>query len=431
MLRLRTQLRKLRTSRFAHSAAWQFQGQSIQLLSQFAYFVIVAHVLGPKGYGTFVACTAIVFTLSPFGPWGAGQVLMKHTSRRREELPVCFGNAIVVTVVFGCILSGILLLLRPYLLPPSVPAFMLAAIALADLICTQLTAVCNLAFLAIDQPKMSAKVIVLSSVLRVIASLILFATSTSPIVWAYLYVTAAFVAVVIQIVLVVRASAVPRVEFKRIWGSLGEGFHFATSLSAQTIYDNIDKAMLARLSTVEAAAIYAVAYRFVDAAAAPLRSLAGATYPEFFRQGHNGVAPAYDFAKRILRRSVIYGLLASLALFFGAGLVPLVMGPKYAESAVALRWLAPLPLIKSIHAFLTDVLTGADHQPARSAIQLGVAAFNILINLWLIRAFSWRGASWSSIASDGALAISLYFVIRWYIRRESATVKRSHNSVAG
>jgi O-antigen/teichoic acid export membrane protein len=107
------------------------------------------------------------------------------------------------------------------------------------------------------------------------------------------------------------------------------------------------------------------------------------------------------------------------------------MGPKYAESAVALRWLAPLPLIKSIHAFLTDVLTGADHQPARSAIQLGVAAFNILINLWLIRAFSWRGASWSSIASDGALAISLYFVIRWYIRRESATVKRSHNPVAG
>jgi hypothetical protein len=32
---------------------------------------------------------------------------------------------------------------------------------------------------------------------------------------------------------------------------------------------------------------------------------------------------------------------------------------------------------------------------------------------------------------NGALAISLYFVIRWYIRRESATVKRSHNSVAG
>jgi O-antigen/teichoic acid export membrane protein len=422
-LRFSAQLRKLLSSRFVQSAGWQFQGQSIQLLSQFAYFVIVAHALGPKGYGTFVACTALVLTLSPFGPWGAGQVLMKYTARRREELPVYFGNALVVTVISGFLLSTILFVLKRYLLPPSVPAVMLGAVALADLICTQLTAVCSLAFLAIDEPKMSAKVIVFSSVLRVVASLILIATSSSPVVWAYLYVAAAVVAVVVQVGQVIRASATPRVDFKRIWSSLREGFHFATGISAQTIYDNIDKTMLARLSTVEAAAIYAVAYRFVDAASAPLRSMAGATYAEFFRRGQNGIAPAYRFAQRILRRSVIYGLLASLALFAGAGLVPMIMGSKYADSAVALRWLSPLPLIKSIHSFLVDVLTGGDHNSARSTTQLGIAVFNVLINLWLIRAYSWRGASWSSIASDGALALSLYLVIRWYIRKESAAGK--------
>lgn len=410
------------------SALWLFQGQGIQLLSQFAYFVVVAHALGPKGYGIFVACTATVLTVSPFGPWGAGQVLVKYTARNREELPVYFGNAILITVVSGILLSAILILLRPFLLPPSVPVLMLAAVALADLICTQITAICNLAFLAIDRPKMSAQVLVLSAVLRVIASFILLATSTSPAVWAYLYVTAAVVAVVVQIAQVARASSTPKVELGRIWSSLREGFHFATSLSAQTIYDNIDKTMLARLSSVEAAAIYAVAYRFVDAAGVPIRSLAAATYPEFFRQGEKGVAAAYGFARRILKRSVLYGLLASIALFACSGLVPLIMGREYAESAVALRWLCPLPLIKSIHAFLTDVLTGGDHQPARSTTQLGVAGFNILINLWLIRVYSWRGASWSSIASDGALAISLYLVIHWFIRKERAAGGLSSDS---
>ncbi len=417
---LRTQLRHLLKSRLLRSAAWLFQGQGIQLLSQFAYFVIVAHALGPRGYGTFVACTATVLTLSPFGPWGAGQVLVKYTARNREQLPVYFGNAILVTVVSGLALSAVLILLRRFILPPTVPALMLAAVALADLICTQITAICSLAFLAIDQPKMASQVLVFSALLRFVASLVLLFTSTSPAVWAYLYTTAAVIAAVIQIVQVARASSAPKVEIGRIWSSLHEGFHFATSLSAQTIYNNIDKTMLARLCTVEAAAIYAVAYRFVDAATVPIRSLAGATYPEFFRQGQNGVAGAYQFARRILRRSVIYGLLASLALFAGSDLVPLVMGREYAESADALRWLAPLPLIRSIHAFLTDVLTGGDHQPARSATQLGVAGFNILINLWLIRVYSWRGASWSSLASDGALAISLYFVIHWFIRREKA-----------
>ena len=427
---LRAQVRDLLKSRLLRSAAWLFQGQGIQLLAQFGYFVIVAHALGPKGYGTFVACTAIVLTLSPFGPWGAGQVLVKYTSRNREELPVCFGNAILITVVSGLALSGIIILLRSFLLPPTVPVLMLAAVALADLICTQITSICSLAFLAIDLPKMSAEVLVFSGLLRVIGSLILLFSSTSPAVWAYLYSAAALIAAVVQVVQVARASSAPRVELRRIWGSLHEGFHFATSLSAQTIYNNIDKSMLARLSTVEAAAIYAVAYRFVDAAAVPIRSLAGAAYPEFFRQGQNGVGAAYSFAKQILKRSVIYGLVASLMLFAGASLVPLLMGRDYAESAVALRWLAPLVLIKSVHAFLTDVLTGGDHQPARSATQLGVAAFNILINLWLIRVYSWYGASWSSLASDGTLAVALFFVIRWYIRRESIARELSAGSTA-
>jgi O-antigen/teichoic acid export membrane protein len=204
-----------------------------------------------------------------------------------------------------------------------------------------------------------------------------------------------------------------------IWKSVREGFHFATSTSAQTIYDNIDKGMLGRFSSVESAAIYAVAYRFVDASALPIRALAAATYPEFFRRGERGVTAAFRFARRILSRSVLYGLFASLILYGCAGLIPLVMGPSFAESSAALRWLCPLPFIKSIHAFLTDTLTGGDQQAVRSAVQLGVAAFNVLINLWLIPAYSWRGASWSSLVTDSVLAIVLYIMIRRHVRKEA------------
>ena len=402
-----------------------FHGQGIQLLSQFTYLVVLTHALGPHGYGTFVACTAVVLVVAPFGPWGAGQVMMKYASRDKRELPLYFGNAIVITVCSGAVLATILLLLRPFILPPSVPPLMLVAVAFADLICTQLTALCSLAFMALDLPKMSAQVLITSGVLRVTASFILLAISSSPATWAYLYVTAAIVAVLFQITQLVRASSMPRIQHRRIWASLREGFHFATSLSAQTIYDNIDKAMLARMSSVEAAAIYAVAYRFIDASTLPIRALAAATYPEFFRQGESGVTSTFRFARRILRKSVLYGLLVSLILFAAAGLVPVIMGSKFTESAAALRWLCPLPFIKSIHAFLTDTLTGGDHQAARSTVQLGVAAFNVLINLWLIRAFSWRGASWSSIITDAALAITLYLVIKRYVLKENSMAARA------
>jgi O-antigen/teichoic acid export membrane protein len=60
-----------------------------------------------------------------------------------------------------------------------------------------------------------------------------------------------------------------------------------------------------------------------------------------------------------------------------------------------------------VHFFLSDALSGAGHQGLRSAIQIGVALFNVLINFWLIPAYSWRGAAWSSIASDALLALGI------------------------
>ena len=84
--------------------------------------------------------------------------------------------------------------------------------------------------------------------------------------------------------------------------------------------------MLARLSTVEAAAIYAAAYRFIEAAILPIRSVANAAYPEFFRLGVQGVTSGFGFARRILRRSILYGLGVAVVLFAAAGFVPMVLG---------------------------------------------------------------------------------------------------------
>jgi O-antigen/teichoic acid export membrane protein len=73
----------------------------------------------------------------------------------------------------------------------------------------------------------------------------------------------------------------------------------------------------------------------------------------------------------------------------------------------AVRWLSVLPILKVIHYFYSNALTGAGHQALRTKIQVGVAIFNVLVNFWLIPAYSWRGAAWSSIASDGLLACGI------------------------
>jgi len=76
-----------------------------------------------------------------------------------------------------------------------------------------------------------------------------------------------------------------------------------------------------------------------------------------------------------------------------------------------------LPMLKVVHSFLTDVLAGAGYQGLRAFIHAGVAVFNVLINLWIIPAYSWRGAAWSSIASDGLLACGMATAVLVLSRR--------------
>lgn len=397
-------------------------GHGLQLLGRIAYFIIIAHALGPTGYGSFVACTALIGTMSPFASCGTGHIMIKYVARDRCSLSAYLGNALLVTLVLGTVLTGLALLLRPILLPSSSTSGMLLAVAIADLFGLQMSNICLQVFLALEQGRRYSHLMALSTGVRLLAAVILIVITPTAVRWAYLYAISAVLATATGILAVSWCCARPKFQLSLVVPSVREGFHFATSLASQSIYDDIDKTMLARLSSVESAAIYAVASRFIDAAMLPIQSVAAAVYPEFFRQGMQGVSSTFKFARRILRRTVIYGSGTAVALFLAAGLVPLIMGSGYRESAIALRWVCLLPAIRSVHAFLTDTLTGANYQWQRSSAQIAVAIFNVLVNLWFIPAYSWRGAAWSSLLTDSLFAIMLYIMIRRYLRLERTAV---------
>jgi O-antigen/teichoic acid export membrane protein len=398
-------------------------GRVFQLAGRIVHFVIVAQALGPTGYGTFIACSALLTAISPFSGVGTAEIMTKYSVRDRRVLPAYFGNAFLVTVSLGAVLTVIALLIRSAVLPSGVTVAMLLAVAVAEFLGSQLTALCAQVFLALEQARHHAQLLTWSTALRVGASLILLGSAHTPLHWAYLYAAAGLIGTACGFIAVCWVCGSPRIKLHLIVPSLREGFHFATSTATQTVYNDIDKLMLSRLSTVEAAAIYAVAYRFIEAAMLPVYSLAAATYPEFFRRGIAGVTSAFGFARSIIRRSVVYGAIVAATLFVAAGAVPFVMGRAYSESTQALRWLCLLAVLKSVHAFLTDTLTGADQQWQRSSVQFVVAAFNVAINLWIIRAFAWRGAAWSSLMTDALLVALLYAVIRWHLKRESRVAR--------
>ena len=62
----------------------------------------------------------------------------------------------------------------------------------------------------------------------------------------------------------------------------------ALAARALTIYNDIDKIMLSKLSDLASTGVYAAAYRIIDVSLTPVRSLVAAAYPQFFRKGVPG-----------------------------------------------------------------------------------------------------------------------------------------------
>lgn len=401
---------------------WMFAGRSVRVLIQAVYFLLIARTLDVSSYGAFVGTLALVGILSPFASLGSGNLLVKNVSRDRSRFRESWGNALRVTLIGGGLLLVLVAAISRFVLPASLAFSVVLLIALADLIFFRLTELSAQAFQSVERLDQAAGVQVAVSMARLIGAGILAAFVHAPTVehWSMLYMATTAVAGVVSVYAVSSSVGKPSFAQPVRTSDLREGAHFSTSLSAQTIYNDLDKVMLARLSTLEATGIYGVAYRLVDVSFMPVSAVLSATYSRFFRHGERGIAGSGAFARRILPKAGAYGLLVWLALFALAPILPAILGHNYSAAVEAIRWLAPIPFLRCLHYFLADAITGAGYQAARSAAQLGVAAFNFLLNLWLLPLYGWRGAAWSSLASDALLLVSVAAIF-WYLTKHQAS----------
>jgi O-antigen/teichoic acid export membrane protein len=117
-----------------------------------------------------------------------------------------------------------------------------------------------------------------------------------------------------------------------------------------------------------------------------------AAYPKVFRVSADGIPATLRHIRPLVVRALGYAAFVVIVLF---------------------------------HFFLADALTGAGYQALRTAISAGAAVFNVCINMWIIPAYSWRGAAWSSIATDTLLLSAFATAAVGLARRSQHLVGRT------
>jgi O-antigen/teichoic acid export membrane protein len=404
------------------NSAWMLGARILRTGVAALYFALLARSLGVTGYGAFTGACAMAGILAPFASLGSGNLLVQAVAHDRREFPACWGNCLVVTGLSSSVLILLAVLTARFVLPKSVPLTMVLCIAIAELFLARLLDIAGMAFQAIEQLRMTATLTVWLSLSRMAAAawLLLGYAHATALQWSVLYLVSTLAPALAALCLVQRKIGRP--SFARHHANFTEGLYFSISLSAQTIYNDIDKVMLARFVGLGPTGIYSAAYRMVDAAFSPVSAVLAASYARFFQHGSEGLRRATAFARRILPRALLYSLASCALIWLAAPYIPLLLGHQFAESVIALRMLSPLLVLRSLHSFAADSLTGAGYQRTRTVIQIAVAVLNILLNLAILPRYSWRGAVWTSLASDAAMALLLWLAVWSFCARERQLV---------
>jgi len=418
-------LKRAEGQSLAHNAGWMLFGQVLSVVCQAASFMLLARLLGSMEYGIYAGAYAMVSLLSPYSPLGSHFTLLRHVSQDSEQFPVYWGNVLVTTFVCGGIFVVALSWIGPHA-AHDFTALLVFCLAVSDCLCNQLIDASSRVFQAFENLRVTATFALLANFLRAVSAGIMLwkLKHGTALEWVIVTMTISIAAAASAVTIVIKQYGRPRFSFSLLRRRAGEGVVFALSSSTMAIYNNVDKAMLGHYGMNVANGIYSMAYRVIDIATMPIAAIHAAAFPRFFRKGADGVELTSKYGAKLLSRTLPLAIAMLVGMLVCGPLVPILAGKGFAQSVVALHWLCLIPVFRSFQLSGGDALTGAGFLRLRLGIQAVAALSNFAVNLYLIPHFGWIGAAWSSLATDGALAVSNWlfvFIVRRMRLRQPAS----------
>jgi O-antigen/teichoic acid export membrane protein len=395
-----------RPGRLAKSTFAMTAGMGLRTLAQAAVFLIVARVLGVADYGAYSAVLALAITLGGFSGLGASMIMLRDTARDAKVFKKAWACSLAALLATAPILFAIYLLLGWMVLPDQVAWIVVVCVGLAEIVFAPLSQAAIRAYQGHERIGRAARIVLTPVLTRLAAACLILAVYlvfswASILVWAVVYLMAAVVSTGYVLWLLGRDLGTHlRPRFDGLLYALREGWAFAIGGVALKVYADIDKIMLARWSTLEAAGSYSAAYRVVDMVNIPIVSFFAAVLPRFFRAGGGGLRETLIYALRVFPFPIIYALGVGLAICALAPLLPVLLGNQFEPAVGPMRWLAWLPLLATPRLFLQTAFLASGRQGMGVATLAFGALLNIGLNLWMIPTWGWWGAVLATYCSE-------------------------------
>ena len=415
----RRRIADLLRSPFAGSMGIMTVAMGASLMLRMLTFAIVARSMGSHQFGAFATVAAVALMIGSFSGWGAEQLILRRVGRAREELPRAMATSLVFLALSAPPLVLLSLALVPLFIDASIAWRIVLFVAISDIGLARVNSIAAACYQAVGRPAGNARLNVGFALARVLAALlwILAAPRHDALSWSSFYLSVSAIAAARSLWRVRHDLGWP--EWKIAWHEWRDGFQFALQTASWAAFGSADKPVIALLSNLSTAGIYAAASRLAMAAAVPVRSMLYSAYVRFFQLGVQGPRSSARLAVRLLPLGIGLGMLGAGATAVMAPLAPRILGHSYLGTDAALLLLAPLPVFYAIYCLGLDVLVSSGHTALRTLAQIMMPPLNILLCWLLVPAAGVRGAALAALLSYASLAVVAWLMVAWLVKRQA------------
>jgi len=377
--------------------------QTISRVLAFFYIMYTARYLGAKGFGVLSFAFAFAGIFSVIADLGLNQFMVRELARNHDLAGKYVGNLAGIKLILAGATLGLMVIVVNILGYPGQTVVVVLVVGLSIV----LDAFSNMfyaVYQAFEEMEFQSLGKILNGLLILAGTFIAISRGFSVVGFAAIYFFVSFIILGYNLLMVLKRFVSLKIEIDwDFWGStLREALPFGFTLIFTTIYFWIDTVMLSLMKGSEVVGWYNAAYRLIFVLMLVPTASVAAVFPvmsRHFKSSMELLKREYELVCRYLFIIALFILV--YGFFFADKIISIVFGGGFEPSVIALQVLIFVIPIIFLTYLLGNFLAAVDQQRIVTIVAGANALLNILLNLFLIRKYSYVGASIATVLTEG------------------------------
>ncbi|ACT48695.1 oligosaccharide flippase family protein [Methylotenera mobilis] len=404
-------LKKLHQSHTVKNSLIYTSDFILQIVVLAAYAVLISRELGPASYGVFASIAALSIIGSMFAGWGCDQTLIKNVSANPDGFRQNLGHGLLLILLTYPVLLAVLYGAAYLVIPNNVVSSLSIVLFITvDLIFTKILFLTKASFAVFERAKNQLVINLVTTSTKLLFLLLALKVSDGFNLnqWAFWYFISGLLSASFALSYTIKHLGLPK--FSGCTTEFVLGFQFSIEQASLASLKDLDKPIIVAMLGAEQGGHFAIAFRLVDAASAPVRGILYALYIKYFKVSYVSKKDSVALSLKVLPYLTVVSLIAAVLIYCLAWTIPILLGDQYQAAVVIVQQLCLYPLLFGLFGTSMDLLRTIGKQFARTVIVIASSVITLPILYLSLSQFGMLGASFSKL-----IVLAIFVVAGWLV----------------